>query len=149
YGLSTLAFVTQGLMPTLPFELQRLSGNLLFLLSAAAIFTAVLRALRLSVPVAGFTVAIAAGMAALCVFLWVVPNLPARVVVLSVTLAAIALITALRITRHPRPRTADQFLFWVVLLASADFLMRPLLVLIFADGFVSDASLQQSFYWVW
>lgn len=149
YALSTLGFVAQGVLPVLPYELQRIPGNLAFLMAAALLFSAVLGSLRIAVPVKTMAVVIMAGMGALMWFLWVDPSLSARTISISLGLAGLALTAAVKLYQYPKQRKADWFLFGVVALAAADFLMRPALVLAFPEQFVGDQILQQTVYWVW
>lgn len=149
YALSTLGFVMQGVLPALPYELQRIPGNLLFLLAAAMLFAAVLGGLRIAVPVRTMAALIIAGMVALMWFLWVDPSLPTRTIIISLALAGLALTAAVKLYQYPKQRKADWFLFWVATLATMDFLMRPVLVFAFPEQFVGEQILQQTVYWVW
>lgn len=117
FGILYLAFAHDAL---------RLLANLLILL--ATMLLSVALSIRLGQrPRYGILLAIGAvSLAALYVYQFLAPSLPARAIILNLGVAAICLVMLLDVARLSHRTPVEQLLFGLIALACLGFLLRPL-----------------------
>ncbi|WP_323013061.1 GGDEF domain-containing protein [Devosia sp.] len=144
---TALGFLVQDVMPPLPFELQRIPSNALFLLAGILLMGSLLGHYRLPVPWRSFSIMGGLGLAALSYFLLVQPNLNYRILSISFALAAISFLTVVDLRRTGRTNLVDRILLWACLLTGINFLVRPIAIIWMEGGYIDYVGFQQSLYW--
>lgn len=147
YVCNALAFIVQDVLPTLPFHIDRLLSNGLFLASAWLLAAAILQRFRVRPPHLAFGLFAAAGFASIVWFLYFTPNLTGRVLFASSAVGAIFVTLTASLWNTPKPHLVDKLLFWFGFVAAANFILRPVVILWLAGGFGGAADFRSSLYW--
>lgn len=126
YLSSALGFLIQDVLPGLPWQLHRMPSNLFFMLTGVFVCAAILSRFRIAVPYGPMAALVAAGMAAQSWFLFVQPDLPARIQVISACAGIMLAFTAVKLYQAPKPHTLDRLLFVFVVVVAANNIVRGL-----------------------
>ncbi|CCV10660.1 GGDEF domain-containing protein [Mesorhizobium sp. STM 4661] len=147
YSLSAAGFLFQAF--TLPIGLMpsKLLSNLCFSLAACCLCSAVVARHGRRVPYVGIGVLASSGLAALCWFMFVQPDLTWRILVINFAFGGLSLLVAaeLRVVRNEGP--TEMILFVLSLLSGLNFFVRTLIVIIAHGPFDNYAELYTSSYW--
>ncbi|CCV04440.1 conserved membrane hypothetical protein [Mesorhizobium metallidurans STM 2683] len=147
YSLSAAGFLFQAF--TLPIGLMpsKLLSNLCFSLAACCLCSAVVARYGRRVPYVGIGVLAGSGLAALCWFMFVQPDLTWRILVINFAFGGLSLLVAaeLRVVRNEGP--TEMILFVLSLLSGLNFFVRTLIVIIAHGRFENYAELYTSSYW--
>ncbi|MCV3208230.1 GGDEF domain-containing protein [Mesorhizobium sp. YC-39] len=147
YSLSAAGFLFQYF--TLPFGLMpsKLTSNLCFTFASCCMCSAVVARYGRRVPFVGIGVLAGGGLAALCWFMFVQPDLTWRILVINFAFGGLSLLVAaeLRVVRNDGP--TEMILFVLSLLSGLNFFVRTLIVIIAHGPFENYAELYTSSYW--
>lgn len=152
YGVNALGFFIQDvvfhfMLAPLPGGAERILINLLYLFTGWLLASAVLGryGLKPSYPLlAAITVA---GIGGLSWFLLVEPSLAGRILAINAALGAITLMMSIKLFPVRRKHFIDRLIFWVAALSTANYVLRPAIILFLAGGFGTGADFQHSLYW--
>lgn len=147
YALSMLGFLFQDVGPALPHQFHRILSNLCFILAGCTLASAILLRYRIAVPYWPMAIIAVVAMTGHIWSLWIDPSLAGRIYAISFSLGVIALLTVIKLLPTPKPHLIDRLLFWIATLATANFIVRPLLIAWLVGGYHSDEGFQQSVYW--
>lgn len=147
YVLNALAFLIQDVLPTLPFHIDRILSNAFFLGSAWVLAAAILQRFHVRPPHLIFGLLTGVALTAVVWFLYVSPNMTARILFASSAIGGIALVLSASLWPAPKKHLIDKLLFWFGLLAAANFILRPLAILWLAGSFGGEAGFRSSLYW--
>lgn len=145
--LSFVGFVIQDILPAWPYDLQRITANLCFLVSICALMIAPLQ--RREIPPSSRVLAVVVTLttAALCWYLLVDPDLIARIAIVSVSLTIPVIITIIKLMRATHDRLSDRLVLSALWFTLALFILRPLLAFLVPESFGNYTALEQSTYW--
>lgn len=147
YASSALGFLIQDVLPELPMQIHRIPSNIFFMLTALFVSAAILSRFTIEVPyrlMAGLT---AVAMAGQCWFLFVQPDLPARIVIVSVCAAIMLVFTLVRLHQVDKPHLIDRIFFGFVMIVAANNLMRGFAALSMRDELLAFNGLEDTVYW--
>ena len=99
------------------------------------------------VPYAAIVVLCAAGLAAYCWFMFVAPDLTARLYATNFAFGGVSLVVAAELRAVPNKGLMEKILFALALMASANFLVRPVLIITLQGGYESYDGFYDSVYW--
>lgn len=147
YASSALGFLIQDVLPGLPMQLHRIPSNLAFMLTGLLVCAAILSRFRIAVPYRFMAALVAAGMAGQCWFLFVRPDLPARIVIVSACAGAMLILTAFRLYRADKPHLLDRLFFGFVIVVAANNLMRGVSAMAMRGELLPHTGLEDTAYW--
>ena len=152
YGLNAAAFfiqdiVFQYLVTPLPQSGERVLTNLMFLFSGWLLAAAVLGRYgqRPHYPVLAITSA--AATLALGWFFLVQPSVAGRILAMNAALGVVTLMIVVKLFPVRKKHMIDRLIFGVAILSVANYVLRPLVILMMADGFGTESDFQHSLYW--
>lgn len=145
--LSSIGFVIQDILPAWPYDLQRFTANLCFLVSICALMVAPLQRREIQPSFRVLAVVVTLTMAALCWYLLVDPDLIARIAIVSVSLTIPVIITIIKLMRATHDRLSDRLVLSALWFTLALFILRPLLAFLVPESFGNYTALEQSTYW--
>lgn len=152
YGLNAAAFfiqdiVFQYLLAPLPGNGERVLTNLMFLFSGWLLAAAVLGRYgrRPDHPLLAITTA--ATTLALAWFFLVQPSVPGRILAMNAALGVVTVMIVVKLFPVRKTHMIDRLIFGVAILSVANYVLRPLVILMMADGFGTGTDFQHSLYW--
>lgn len=152
YGINAAGFfiqdiVFQYLVTPLPQSGERILTNLMFLFSGWLLAAAVLGRYgrRPHYPILAITTV--AATLALGWFFLVQPSVPGRILAMNTALGVVTLMIAVMLYPVRKKHMIDRLIFAVAIVSVANYVLRPLVILMVAGGFGSDTSFQHSLYW--
>ncbi len=147
YASSALGFLIQDVLPGLPMQLHRIPSNLAFMLTGLFVCAAILSRFRIAVPYRFMAALVAAGMAGQCWFLFVRPDLPVRIAIVSACAGAMLIFTAVRLYRADKPHLLDRLFFGFVIVVAANNLMRGVSAMAMRGELLPHNGLEHTAYW--
>lgn len=147
FAAMTLGSLVQDVGPSLPMNIERLLSNLCFLLAASLLSGAIIERRGVPAPWHLYALIVTGAMAAVAWFLLAVPDLNARIFIISAALGAIALLLTAQLWALPRRHLVDKLMLGVAILAAVNYLVRPVAIAWLANGFGSYEIAGQSIYW--
>jgi diguanylate cyclase (GGDEF)-like protein len=147
YCCAATGFLLQYFMLPTGFVATKLGSAIAFMASVGLVGGAIVVRYRKHVPWLGIGIPAILGLGAFAWFLIVQPSLTWRILVVNFAFGSISLVVAAELRRIPRASVADRFLFWLMLLIAANFVLRTLLVVAAHGTFVSYADFYGSTYW--
>ncbi|RWN23602.1 MAG: GGDEF domain-containing protein [Mesorhizobium sp.] len=147
YSLSAAGFLLQYFTLPIGMPLTKLTSNICFTIAACCLASAVIHRYGRKVPYAGIAVLAGGGLASLCWFLFVAPDLTWRILAMNFAFGGISLLVAaeLRPVRNNGP--TEKILFVLSLLSGVNFFVRTLAVVIAHGPFASYDGFYGSSYW--
>ncbi len=146
YVMSSLGFLIQDVGPDFSNEFERIPANTCFMLTGYLLIGGVLKRYGLRIPHALMSGIVLVGVAGLFWFVLIRPDLTARVFLINFLLGCISLIAAVRLYGVEKQHFVDRMLFWVSVLCTLNFFVRPASIM-FLSGFSDFDNFQQSLYW--
>lgn len=133
-----------------PFGLigSRIVSNVAFLAGAVLIAAGCLERYQIKPPLTVILSVAGAGLAVFMWFLFIVPDLTWRILVINFTFGAITLIIAVELRNIPNPRPIDRLLFGIFLFWGIMFFPRPLITAWIEGPYVSYEGFYDSLYWI-
>lgn len=147
YVASSVGFLIQDVGPNFANKFERIPANVCFLITGYLLIGGVLKRYGLRIPHALMAGIVAAGAAGQVWFVLFQPDLTARVFMVNFLLGCISLIAAVKLYPVEKGHFVDRLLFWVTVLCTLNFFLRPASIMLLAGGFTDLGSFQQSFYW--
>ncbi|MER9437873.1 GGDEF domain-containing protein [Mesorhizobium sp. M0618] len=147
YSLSAAGFLLQYFTLPIGMPLTKLTSNICFTIAACCLSGAVIHRYGRKVPSVGIAVLAGGGLASLCWFLFVAPDLTWRILAMNFAFGGISLLVAaeLRPVRNNGP--TEKILFVLSLLSGVNFFVRTLAVVIAHGPFASYDGFYGSSYW--
>ncbi|ESZ26236.1 MULTISPECIES: GGDEF domain-containing protein [unclassified Mesorhizobium] len=147
YSLSAAGFLLQYFTLPIGMPLTKLTSNICFTIAACCLSSAVIHRYGRKVPSVGIAVLAGGGLASLCWFLFVAPDLTWRILAMNFAFGGISLLVAaeLRPVRNNGP--TEKILFVLSLLSGVNFFVRTLAVVIAHGPFASYDGFYGSSYW--
>lgn len=148
FTLASVGFAFYDLSPIPNEQLARLVSNFSFVMAIALMCAAAFVRAELRVPIRQYVVIIAATAGAFCWFLFIDDSVTARIIILGLSLGALALLVAVAMTRLGAKTSSDKLILTAAWLGVILPLIRPALA--FAGILSPDdgATIQQSSYWL-
>jgi diguanylate cyclase (GGDEF)-like protein len=148
YAASSVGFLLQYFTLPAGLPVSRLISAISFAVAVSCVAGAVLASRGRKVPYAAMSVLSAAGIAAFCWFMFVVPDLTGRIYALNFAFGAITLVAAIGLGRVPQKAPLDRILLALSLLSALNLLVRPVLIITLqGGGYASYDGLYDSLYW--
>lgn len=147
YVASSVGFLIQDVGPGFANKFERIPANVCFLITGYLLIGGVLKRYGLRIPHVLMAGIVVAGAAWQVWFVLFQPDLTARVFMVNFLLGCISLIAAVKLYPVEKGHFVDRLLFWVTVLCTANFFLRPASIMLLAGGFTDFGSFQQSFYW--
>ena len=119
YAASSIGFLLQYFTLPVGLPVSRLVSAISFAVAVSCVVGAVLASRGRNVPYAAMIFLSAAGIAAFCWFMFVVPDLTGRIYALNFAFGAITLVAAIGLGRVPRKAPLDRILLALSLLSAA------------------------------
>ncbi|RUW91106.1 GGDEF domain-containing protein [Mesorhizobium sp. M7A.F.Ca.US.010.02.1.1] len=147
YSLSAAGFLLQYFTLPIGMPLTKLTSNICFTIAACCLSSAIIHRYGRKVPSVGIAVLAGGGLASLCWFLFVAPDLTWRILAMNFAFGGISLLVAaeLRPVRNNGP--TEKILFVLSLLSGVNFFVRTLAVVIAHGPFASYDGFYGSSYW--
>ncbi len=147
YSLSAVGFLLQYFTLPIGMPLTKLVSNICFTIAGCCLAGAIVHRYGRKVPYVGIGVLAGGGLASLCWFLFVAPDLTWRILAMNFAFGGISLLVAaeLRPVRNNGP--TEKILFVLSLLSGANFFVRTLAVVIAHGPFASYDGFYGSSYW--
>jgi diguanylate cyclase (GGDEF)-like protein len=147
YAASAPGFLLQYLTLPIGIAATKLLSNIFFVIAGSCLAGAVVARYGRRVPYVGIGAMAGGGLAALCWFLFIAPDLTWRVLTMNFAFGGISLVVAaeLRPVRHNGP--TENILFVLSLLSGVNFIVRTLFVTIAHGPFTSYDGFYGSSYW--
>lgn len=147
YGLSAVGFLLQYFTLPIGMPLTKLVSNICFTVAGCCLSSAIVHRYGRKVPYVGIGVLAGGGLASLCWFLFVAPDLTWRILAMNFAFGGISLLVAaeLRPVRNNGP--TEKILFVLSLLSGVNFFVRTLVVVIAHGPFTSYDGFYGSSYW--
>src|SRR5690606_25468362 len=133
-----------------PFSVEaaRLLSNGFFLAGGVGLSVGALGRHGRRPPLLGFVVSALAGFAAFCWFLFVVPDLNWRILMINFAFGAISLLLAAELRAVRDRRMIDNLMLGFVLFWGVSFFPRPIIILWLDGPYASYENFHQSLYWI-
>jgi len=147
YICSALGFLLQYFILPIGFLPTKLISAIAFLLAVCLIGNALVARHHRPLPWRGTAAAALAGLGAYCWFMFMVPDLTWRVLSLNLACGAVSLLIGFELRRIPKANFIDRLLNIFVLLAAANLILRPLLVITIDGPFAGYDTFYGSTYW--
>ena len=147
YVASSVGFLIQDVGPSFANKFERIPANVCFLVTGYLLIGGALKRYGLRIPHVLMAGIVAAGAAWQVWFVLIQPDLTARVFMVNFLLGCISLIGAVKLHPVEKRHSVDRLLFWVMVLCTLNFFLRPASIMLLAGGFTDFGSFQQSFYW--
>ncbi len=147
YLLTAFGFLFQDTFPAWPMDAQRVVSNFCFLLGVAVIFVAPLQRNNIGTPWRSMTTILVISISMLTWYLFLNPNLVARIAVASIALNLMIFLPLRRFYHGLSERFSDRLLLWVMIISLVIFIIRPLMAFWTPEGTDTYNSLDQSTYW--
>jgi diguanylate cyclase (GGDEF)-like protein len=147
YSLSAVGFLLQYFTLPIGMPLTKLVSNICFTIAGCCLAGAIVHRYGRKVPYVGIGVLAGGGLASLCWFLFVAPDLTWRILAMNFAFGGISLLVAaeLRPVRNNGP--TEKILFVLSLLSGINFFVRTLAVVIAHGPFASYDGFYGSSYW--
>jgi len=128
YSLSAVGFLLQYFTLPIGMPLTKLASNICFTIAGCCLSSAIVHRYGRKVPYVGIGVLAGGGLASLCWFLFVAPDLTWRILAMNFAFGGISLLVAaeLRPVRNNGP--TEKILFVLSLLSGLNFFVRTLVV---------------------
>lgn len=152
YTMTALGFFLQDvafqyITTPLPGNAERLFSNTGFLLSGCFLVMAMLGRFGLRPSYWLLATINLIALASLAWFLLVQPSVAGRVLSINAALGAMMLMIVVKTAPVPNKHLADRILLWITILATANSLVRPVLILWLTGDLNSGKDFQHSLYW--
>ena len=148
FTMAALGFVFYDISPVQDELVNRIVSNASFLTAITLIAVAALVRAEAAVPKPWFATVLGLSALALTWFQFVVDSVDARVVIMGLSFAALAMTVALLLQRQKPKSTADRMIIAAAWLGVITSLTRPILALVGVISPGDGASVQQSSYWL-
>ena len=147
YSASAAGFLLQHF--TLPVGLlgTKLISVCCFNAAVLCISGAIIASFGKRVPYVAIVGLGAAGLAAFCWFMFVVPDLTARLYAINFAFGGVSLVVAAELRTVPNKGLMEKILFALALMASLNFLVRPVLIITLQGAYESYDDFYNSVYW--
>jgi diguanylate cyclase (GGDEF)-like protein len=147
YAASAGGFLLQYFELPLGYAATKLASNTLFMTAGLLICGAAIKRYGRPLPVAAFAALAVGGLGTLSWFLFVEPNLTARIYAINFALGGISLLVAAEL-RPVKPKgPADRVIHAVALLSGLNFFARTLLIIHVYGPYESYVGFYGSIYW--
>lgn len=147
YSLSAAGFLLQYFTLPIGMPLTKVTSNICFAVAACCLSSAVIHRYGRKVPYVGIGVLAGGGLASLCWFLFVVPDLTWRILAMNFAFGGISLLVAAELRPVRRNGPTENILFVLSLLSGLNFFVRTLVVVIAHGPFTSYDGFYGSSYW--
>jgi diguanylate cyclase (GGDEF)-like protein len=147
YTASAIGFLLQYFTLPVGLPLSRLISAISFAVAMSCVVGAVLASRDRKVPYAVMGLLSAAGIAAFCWFMFVVPDLVGRIYALNFAFGGITLVAAIGLGRIRQKAPLDRILLALSLLSTLNLLVRPVLIISLQGGYATYEGLYDSLYW--
>ena len=147
YSLSAAGFLLQYFTLPIGMPLTKVTSNICFAVAACCLSSAVIHRYGRKVPYVGIGVLAGGGLATLCWFLFVVPDLTWRILAMNFAFGGISLLVAAELRPVRRNGPTENILFVLSLLSGLNFFVRTLVVVIAHGPFTSYDGFYGSSYW--
>lgn len=147
YVASSIGFLIQDVGPDFGNEFQRIPVNICFLMTGYLLIAGVVKRYGLRIPHALLGGIVAVGAAGLVWFVLIRPDLTGRVLMVNFLLGCISLVATVKLYPVEKRHFIDRLLFWVTVLCTLNFFVRPASIMLLAGSFTDFGSFQQSLYW--
>jgi len=147
YLASAIGFLLQYFSLPFGFEATKLASNICFAAAGSCIAGSIVARSGRPVPFVAIGVFAAGGLAALCWFLFVVPDLTWRIYAINFALGGVSLVAAAELRHVRRNGPTEMILFALALLAGVNFLVRTVLVISLHGAFADYTDFYDSTYW--
>ena len=148
YAASSIGFLLQYFTLPVGLPVSRLVSAISFAIAVSCVVGAVLASRGRKVPYAAMSILSAAGIAAFCWFMFVVPDLIGRIYALNFAFGAITPGCGNRARAGCRKKAPlDRILLALSLLTALNLLVRPVLIITMQGGYATYDGLYKSLYW--
>ena len=127
---------------------SKLASNLLFLAAGVGFATGALARFERTPPVLSTAIFATAGFGAFIWFLFVQPDITARIYAINFAFGAITLVMAAELRTAPGRKLVDNMLLGLLLFYGASFFIRPVVVIWIDGPYESYENFHQSLYWI-
>jgi diguanylate cyclase (GGDEF)-like protein len=148
YVLTALGFLLQYFILPLGLEASQVLSSVAFMASVCLICGAIVSRYGNRLPFVGIAIAASAGLALYGWYMFIDPNLVRRVLVLNFAFGAISLIVSAELWAVRRNGPTEAVLLVLSLLASANFILRTLVVLKIQGPIGNHDDFMHSTYWM-
>jgi len=144
---AAIGFMLQGF--TLPIGLgaTKLLSNCAFMVASISMASSVISRFGRPVPWLEFGVLAFAGLGAFCLFMFVKPDLTARVLAMNFALGGITLVVATELRALPSKGPVEHAMCALAILSGINFIVRPLALAMSEGSFGGYDTFYQSLYW--
>ncbi|MFD1982186.1 GGDEF domain-containing protein [Mesorhizobium newzealandense] len=147
YSLSAAGFLLQYFTLPIGMPLTKVASNICFTVAGCCLSSAIIHRYGRKVPYVGIGVLAGGGLASLCWFLFVVPDLTWRILAMNFAFGGISLLVAAELRPVRRNGPTENILFVLSLLSGLNFFVRTLVVVIAHGPFTSYDGFYGSSYW--
>ena len=147
HAASAVGFLLQYFTLPIGLPVSRLISVICFNAAMLCVSGAMVASCGRKVPYAAIAVLGAAGLAAFCWFMFVVPDLSARLLAINFAFGGVSLVVAAELRAVPDKGPLEKILFALSLMASLNFLVRPILIISLYGAYTSYEGFYDSLYW--
>jgi diguanylate cyclase (GGDEF)-like protein len=147
YAVSALGFILQSFPFAMGFAVNRALAGASFALAVCLVGAGIMLGFGRARRFVLLGVLAGAGFAAQMWFLLVDPDINRRILALNFAFGAACLVMAFDLRPQANGRATDHFMFGLALLAAANFIVRPALVLGFYGPISGPEAFYDSIYW--
>lgn len=144
---AAIGFMLQGFTLPIGLPATKLLSNCAFMLASLAMASSVISRFGRPVPWFEFGVLALAGLGAFSFFMFVKPDLTARVLSMNFALGGITLVVAAELRALSNKGPVEHTLFALALMSGMNFIIRPLAIAMSEGSFGSYDTFYQSLYW--
>jgi len=147
YCVSAPGFLLQYFTLPIGMTLTKLMSNICFTFAGFCLSSAIVARYGRKVPYVGLGVLAGGGLASLCWFLFVSPDLTWRILAMNFAFGGISLLIAAELRPVRRNGPVENILFMLSLLSGLNFFVRTLVVVIAHGPFTGYDGFYDSSYW--
>ncbi|MFD2056520.1 GGDEF domain-containing protein [Mesorhizobium calcicola] len=148
YSLSAGGFLLQYFTLPIGMPLTKVASNICFSVAGCCLSSAIIHRHGRKVPYVGIGVLAGGGLASLCWFLFVTPDLTWRILAMNFAFGGLSLLVAAELRPVRRNGPTEKILFVLSLLSGLNFFVRTLVVVIAHGPFTSYDGFYDSSYWM-
>ncbi|MFB9982153.1 GGDEF domain-containing protein [Mesorhizobium kowhaii] len=147
YSVSAPGFLLQYFTLPIGMQLTKVASNICFTIAGCCLSSAIVHRYGRKVPYVGIGVLAGGGLASLCWFLFVAPDLTWRILAMNFAFGGLSLLVAAELRPVRRNGPTEKILFVLSLLSGLNFFVRTLVVVIAHGPFTSYDGFYGSSYW--
>ena len=147
YAASAAGFLLQYFTLPVGLPISKLLSVTCFTAAVFCVAGAAVASCGKKAPYATMTVLAGAGLAVFCWFMFVTPDLTARLYAINVAFGAMSLAVAAKLRTVPDSGLLDRILFALSLVSALNLLVRPVLIISLEGSYASYDGFYDSLYW--